>query len=486
MSERNVDRRRYRRSDSPVGNCSEYDVSTVDSTTVVPIFLFFNRKMFHEPGNRLALPFSLQSLQCTVDGRSVPLTASSLKRQPNSQPAPRLHAIANHLTELTENPASLPVALARALAGDGPWELEGLGLLSGSTIIDIVNSLNAFGQRYGPEGWPALLRQELPDLTNADIEWLSDLSEEMEQYEPPTPNAVMESTDADEQNLEGTARSAKKRSSARIAKRDARAQPQETAARPATALSTPPQTVRKRKFLTPSQLNCRSTRQGNTRPSASGAALASSSDQAELLHSGTEAVNDQRASRLDQIAGSELARGLKPRGASHRPDPMTTSLYSALTSPPSGAALRGAGDVEAPHTHSVPTQREREAMLHHADEQSPPPSPLAASQRAYRPKLSRARRKLIGASHRFGLLHYLQIFVHYLQCTGEQYSADGQRQVIYFHTDDMESTRDLKAIPPALDINQPTISFTDGTEDQRPNPVTNRSSGVGPIPETEP
>jgi hypothetical protein len=121
-----------------------------------------------------------------------------------------------------------------------------------------------------------------------------------------------------------------------------------------------------------------------------------------------------------------------------------------------------------------------------ADEQSPPPSPLAASQRPCRPKLSRARRKLIGASHRFGLLHYLQIFIHYLQCIGEQYSANGQRQVIYFRTDDMASTRDWKAIPPALDINQPMIHFTDGTEDQRPNPVTNRSSGVGPIPGIEP
>ena len=361
-----------------------------------------------------------------------------------------------------------------------------MGLLSGSPIIDIVNSLSAFCLRYGPEGWPALLRQELPDLTDADIQWLSDLSEEMEQYEPPTPNAVMEPMEADEQNLEGMARNKKRRSSARIANRDARAQPQETAARPVTALSTPPQTARKRKFHDSSQLNCRSTRQGNTRPSASGAALASSSDQADLFHSDTEAVNDQRASRLDQSAGSELARGLKPRGASHRPDPMSTSLYPTLTSPSSGAALVGAGDVEAPHTHYVPTQRERGARLHRADEQPPPPSPLAASQRSIRPKLSRARRQLNGASHRFGLLHYLQIFIQYLQCIGEQYSATGQRQVIYFRTDDMASTRDWKAIPPALDNNQPTISFKDGTETQRPNPITNRSSGIGPIPGIEP
>ena len=446
-------------------------------------------QMFHEPGNRLAFPFSPQNLQCTVDGRSIPMTASSLKRQHNSQPEPRLHAIASHLKELTENPASLPVALARALAGDGAW--EGLGLLSGSTIIDIVNSLNAFCQRYGPEGWPALLRQELPDLTDADIEWLSDLSEEMEQFEPPTPIAVMDPGDADEQNLEGTARSTKKRCSARIANRDARAQPQETVARPEAALSTSPRPVRKRKSYTPSQPNCRSTRQYNTRPSARDAALANFEEQAEHTHPATEAVNDQRVSRLGQSAGSGPARVF--RGASHRPDPMSTSLYSAPTPPSSGAALVGAGDSEAPHTHPVTTQREREAMLHHADEQSPPPSPLAASQRKFRPKLSRARRQLVGgrgvcvgASHRFGLLQYLQIFIHYLQCIGEQYSATGQRQVLYFRTDDMASTRDWKAIPPALDINQPMIHFTDGTEDQRPNPVTNRSSGVGPIPGIEP
>jgi hypothetical protein len=91
------------------------------------------------------------------------------------------------------------------------------------------------------------------------------------------------------------------------------------------------------------------------------------------------------------------------------------------------------------------------------------------------------------ASHRSGLLLYPQIFMHYLQCIGEQYSAS-ERQVVYFHTDDMVSTSDLKAIPSAPDItsNQPTIFFTGETEGQRPNPVTDRSSGVGPIPGVEP
>ncbi len=88
-------------------------------------------------------------------------------------------------------------------------------------------------------------------------------------------------------------------------------------------------------------------------------------DQTERIHSVTEP--QERTSRMDQIAGSEPARGLMPRGASHRPDPMSTSLYSTPTAS-SGAALVGANDREAPHTHSVTTQRQREAMLHHADD----------------------------------------------------------------------------------------------------------------------
>ncbi len=110
-----------------------------------------------------------------------------------------------------------------------------------------------------------------------------------------------------------------------------------------------------------------------------------------------------------------------------------------------------------------------------------------------RPKLSRpgARRKLIGASHRFGLLHnlhYLQISIHYLPCIGEQYSATGQSRVIYFSTNDMAPTRDWKAIPAALDTNQPTIPFqvVPETEGQRTNAPTDRSSGVGPVRGIEP
>jgi len=93
--------------------------------------------------------------------------------------------------------------------------------------------------------------------------------------------------------------------------------------------------------------------------------------------SSTAARINQRPRQLHDVrphvslpAGSEPARGLKPRGASHRPDPMSTSFCSAPTPPSSGAALVGAGEGEAPHTHSLTSQREREAILHHTPDLS--------------------------------------------------------------------------------------------------------------------
>jgi hypothetical protein len=140
---------------------------------------------------------------------------------------------------------------------------------------------------------------------------------------------------------------------------------------------------------------------------------------------------------------------------------MSTSLCSTPTPPSSGAALAGAGDREAPHTHSVTTtQREREAMLHHADEQSPPPSLLAASRRPCRPLLSRARRKLSGASHRFrsvtepaDLYSLFAVFWRTIFCQWAETGCLFCPRKFHWHTDDMTSTRDWKAIPPALDIN---------------------------------
>ena len=51
---------------------------------------------------------------------------------------PSLQALATHLTALTDSHTSLPIALAEAMAGAAEW--EGLGLLSGSSIHDMITT----------------------------------------------------------------------------------------------------------------------------------------------------------------------------------------------------------------------------------------------------------------------------------------------------------------------------------------------------------
>jgi hypothetical protein len=65
-----------------------------------------------------------------------------------------------------------------------PEEWEGLGLLSGSSINDIATALSSFCSQYSTKRWGDLLRQELPELTDEDIEWLCGLTETMESHEP--------------------------------------------------------------------------------------------------------------------------------------------------------------------------------------------------------------------------------------------------------------------------------------------------------------
>ncbi len=89
---------------------------------------------------------------------------------------PACKALADHLTALTDIHASLPMALAEATKGATEW--EGLGLLSGSSISDTATALSIFCSQYSTRRWGdfKLLRQELPELTDEDIEWLCGLT----------------------------------------------------------------------------------------------------------------------------------------------------------------------------------------------------------------------------------------------------------------------------------------------------------------------
>jgi hypothetical protein len=91
-------------------------------------------------------------------------------------PAPR--------AALTDSHTSLPMALARAKAGAAEW--QGLGLLSGPSISDITTALTLLCSQYSSENWGALLRQELPELTDEDTGWLCGLTEALEPQEPIT------------------------------------------------------------------------------------------------------------------------------------------------------------------------------------------------------------------------------------------------------------------------------------------------------------
>jgi hypothetical protein len=80
----------------------------------------------------------------------------------------------------------------------------------------------------------------------------------------------------------------------------------------------------------------------------------------------------------------------------------------------------------------------------------------------------------------------LQMFAAYLQFIGRQYSTTEQDPVIFFETKDLVFTRDWKAVSAALDRNQPTTKFGQGLLGRSRNPITDRSSGIGPRHGIEP
>ena len=83
-------------------------------------------------------------------------------------------------------------------------------------------------------------------------------------------------------------------------------------------------------------------------------------------------------------------------------------------------------------------------------------------------------------------MYFLQMLTAFLQFIGKQYSVTGQDEVILFITNDLVSTRDWKAVSAALDRNQPTTKFGHGLLNRSENPVTDRSSGIGPMHGIEP
>ena len=347
--------------------------------------------------HRLVIPFSLRNLQCTLEGTSIP---PSLPRDigdaaQKRSAEPSLQALATHLSALSHH-TSLPMALAEATKGATEW--EGLGLLSGSSIKDIATALSLFCSEYGPSHWNELLRKELPDLTDEDIDWLCGLTEAAEALEPLS------------------------------------------MASPGT-------------FIVPESR----TQPSKRRRGGNGRAMAH-----------TRELSDGTSSQFIPTEGIVSGRKRRPAALS-LPSRRSPRLHLEQSTP----AIREG-------------RREADAQPDLEPAQPPPPSQLAAAQRPYRIQLSRARRRLHGGLQEQGMLYFLQMFTAYMQFIGRQYSTTEQDPVIFFETKDLMSTRDWKAVPAALDRNQPTTKFGQGLLDRSENPLTDRSSGIGPMHGVEP
>ncbi len=97
-----------------------------------------------------------------MNGKALPKPPSISARPPT------LQELVDHLTALTTD--SLPLALAHITLHSGSD--QGLGLLSGSRVSDIITALAVFGTRYDEERWLTFLRQAIPGCTELEAQWL--------------------------------------------------------------------------------------------------------------------------------------------------------------------------------------------------------------------------------------------------------------------------------------------------------------------------
>ncbi len=208
---------------------------------------------------------------------------------------------------------------------------------------------------------------------------------------------------------------------------------------------------------------------------------------------GTFIVPESRAGHSKRRRGGNGKAMAHTRDFSEGSSPQsipTEGLVSGRKRRPAALSLPSRRSPRLHLEQSTPTytngRREADTQADLESSQPPPPSQLAASQRPYRIQLSRARRKFHGSHRESGMLYFLQMFAAYLQFIGKQYSTTEKDPVIFFETKDLVSTHDWKAVPAALDRNQPTTKFGKGLLDRSANPRTDRSSGVGPMHGVEP
>ncbi len=122
------------------------------------------------PEHRLYLPLSWLQLLADMNGKDLPRMPSTSTRPPT------LQEIVDHLNALTAD--SLPLALAHTTLTGNDDGGQGLGLLSGSRLSDIITTLavRVFATRYEKGRWLAFLQTAVPACTEQDAQWLISLT----------------------------------------------------------------------------------------------------------------------------------------------------------------------------------------------------------------------------------------------------------------------------------------------------------------------
>jgi hypothetical protein len=121
-------------------------------------------------------------------------------------------------------------------------------------------------------------------------------------------------------------------------------------------------------------------------------------------------------------------------------------------------------------THDTPPQAQ----------ETPPPSPLAASHGHFKPRFAQAFARLYGTTQHRGIIASMTILRLYCQCLGATWNSRSSDPVVFFRTPDMADASQWPPLPPGFDRRLPKAFAFTRPEHAR-NPNSDRSAGLGPV-----
>ena len=124
----------------------------------------------------------------------------------------------------------------------------------------------------------------------------------------------------------------------------------------------------------------------------------------------------------------------------------------------------------ATSNHTAPVQAQ----------ETPPPSPLAASHGHLKPQFARAFTRLYGTAQHKGIVACMTILRLYCHCLGATWNSRSRDPVVFFRTPDMVDTTKWPSLPPGFDRRLPKAYAFTCPEHAR-NLNSDRSAGLGPV-----